>query len=712
MQSVSLRDPLSGKHLFFSYDVVHHENFTNIDDDARIVQLDCLDERLSTAELEDYTSSSHDADFLFLTAEDAVSWAHSSGQVGHLLGGVKKVKGCSGGKFPQRSALRRIQSVESNLGLRKSEDGAVFVSLRTRIAPAQLTEVLQHAKASMRSNHSNYQHFEGMHPHSSSPRALGEVPPLGCWFCVFSSVVEAVADTFQVIAQKVESVVEDVWTVLKALVTGDYSYEKTFSVGSVQYNYNPSTGHAQAPIVLKNKTSDSMTEIICSDCYLSVDTEVVLELDIQDYSLLSADTHIEGGVAVGASGQIDSVIDFVFADDVQIGQVSMDPIYFQLGPVPLVITFTIPVYVGYNITIRANSTFHANTTIVGSAAFGVQYDQNNGWAVINNRSLNSGGDMPALSEDISVSATVFLRPVFVFEVDHLGGANVGVEGSLTFNAEASTSSSCPPVFNGSPFGLQMSFSADVQTTIGATLLIEFPDSKPIFNKTFGPVSIYHIPIPIWSGCLVFGSHADDDFHHADDQDDDAPIHLDDYYPDMDDGHDDYRPPSNALSRRVLSGNQPRVRSIDGTRSYALQQPGLVLSGQTWHGVTFTTDPNNPACASQPAYEEDSLFAFYKHGQLYFLLTSSTYDDDLGHCALQVLMMGTYPNNNTLTISPVKNNAGWFEKYVAHCDRHDNTKAEPAAVSYTVAPDHNSFTITTICGTETLSRVDQGLRRGL
>jgi hypothetical protein len=95
----------------------------------------------------------------------------------------------------------------------------------------------------------------------------------------FGSFFSKVWSGARSLGKTVVNVAQGIYSGVKALVTGDYSLDKTWNVYTWRYNYDASSQSA----ITEDVPIDAYTS--CTDCYAEVDVDLTFRLRIQNYAL-------------------------------------------------------------------------------------------------------------------------------------------------------------------------------------------------------------------------------------------------------------------------------------------------------------------------------------------------------------------------------------------------------------------------------------------
>jgi hypothetical protein len=280
---------------------------------------------------------------------------------------------------------------------------------------------------------------------------------------------------------------------IEAFVTGDFNYDKKITLASITYNYDKiSHGAVKKNIALSDN-------VVCTECYSDLEVSLNFDFHMSDYSVQHVATWIEGDLTHHVemtSTQQNTVKGLTF--DKVLDILHFPDIHFQLGPVPVSITTTVPVHGGLTLEYsEANVAVHAHAHVTGTAKYGMQWTQEKQFQYIHEHSLTHDG---AVSADGSVKAAVlvYVMPVVWINVDHIGGPNVGVKGFVEPGIDAESEGSQCSSSGGAGASYFVNFG--LQLSIGAHIDIEFV-GHTFINKTFEPAVIWSHKWPLATGCI-------------------------------------------------------------------------------------------------------------------------------------------------------------------------------------------------------------------
>jgi len=122
--------------------------------------------------------------------------------------------------------------------------------------------------------------------------------------------------------------------------------------------------------------------------------------------------------------------------------------------------------------------------------------------MINEQSYSESGQLGQPDVDVSATLTVAILPLIVFNVDYIGGPNIGLKSYMELVADASTHN-CPA---GNGLGsLSVALNWGFQLTLGASIGVTIAGHSILGPWTFGPYCVYSIKRSISNGCYAVGN---------------------------------------------------------------------------------------------------------------------------------------------------------------------------------------------------------------
>jgi hypothetical protein len=434
----------------------------------------------------------------------------------------------------------------------------------SRILPARYNEVFKNANISflakkLPDGHITASYFDAtaqtdnvVHSDAHSFHAPSLRGHRSLWWG--QSFFESTWNAIKSVGAAVETIVVTIIDVVEVLVTGDYDAHMTLDVAT--WTWNTEDGESSAgPINIDGK-------ITCNDCYMHSELAFKFDLVINDYDIELATLVGEGDMVISAGSSV-SVSAGTITNSVRVANLDMGGIHFMIGPVPVVLTATIPIDLGYEIMLSEAASFTIGARFAGSVSYGFTYTTRNGFERISKSEFQHSGGVTDVTVPERITAIVFVKPVVVIQVDHIGGPDIGVKAFLEYVIDKGTQDSWTDPCSGHP---KLSMNAGLQATIGAHVNI-----MDILTKDFGSIAVFSTQLPILAGCLTGFNEIDDDHHlllSADSQE-----------------------ARDAVFRVVHSSGKiladPETTNDRGT-----------TYGTTWSGL-FHGTPSNPKCALFP-----------------------------------------------------------------------------------------------------------------
>jgi len=300
------------------------------------------------------------------------------------------------------------------------------------------------------------------------------------------------------VASDVAKVVKSIPKAIKAIATGDYEYDHALTLAQIQWNYDETTKAAKQRDIKMNERAS------CTECYANFEVSLNVDLKIESFSLKYAAAYLEGQAALHINATTDVSAEAEASFDMILATIQLPTVKFSIGPVPFVINTTIPIHGGADIQLqsKAGGTIQALAHLDGDVKYGVQYTPDNGMQFIHTHSFSHYGGLSAMHLELTAVAKVYVMPVIVIVIDHIGGPNVGFKGfvqsSLDYKQDGSM---CSPTGG---TGLSYTTAWGLQLTLGAQLDISFA-GHTFLHKETDPQPIWSHQWPLTAGCLALPS---------------------------------------------------------------------------------------------------------------------------------------------------------------------------------------------------------------
>lgn len=327
---------------------------------------------------------------------------------------------------------------------------------------------------------------------------LSENNSAGCWFCL-SAIADAAKWAWGGVVglgNAVKNSIERIPTLLKVLVTGDYDYKQSFTLGRISWNFDGDTKQAL------NSSIPLSENISCSNCFVNMDASLNFALKIQDWSLDFVSLWAEGQATVSIASESTLSISSATNKTMVLGLIKLDPVCFTVGAIPFCIDTTIPVSSQIQVSAGASISNSVNITGNGKFKYGVLFQpgtNNDGLHWINENGMLYSGAPAKIAAEAYFSVIISILPTIVFSIDHVGGPNVGLKLYTEFAAVYKTTNSVCSADKKGP-GLQVQLNAGLQVSVGAHLeLVAL--GHTLVNHTWDPVGVLSLKFPIFSKCL-------------------------------------------------------------------------------------------------------------------------------------------------------------------------------------------------------------------
>merc|ERR1719473_2588495 len=190
---------------------------------------------------------------------------------------------------------------------------------------------------------------------------------------------------------------------------------------------------------------------------------MTFELVVQDYKVINFETSFKGsaGFNIDATYESTETKSWVYTTPNPVYQPPSVSATFVAG-IPWDLTFSMPIYAGFNATLGAGMALSASASATGSVEYGLKVVDGGPLQYINQHSFTHTGKVSQAIAAAS-SAEFFIEPRLTMMVDHIGGPLVALRPGLVLSG--SPSSGC----GGMSFGL----SAAIAVAVGVKTDITF-----------------------------------------------------------------------------------------------------------------------------------------------------------------------------------------------------------------------------------------------
>jgi len=299
----------------------------------------------------------------------------------------------------------------------------------------------------------------------------------------------------------VAKVVQTAAKVIKKIVTGDFKYDHTWNYDHVGWNID-SSGHVIQDDIdfgLNCTKIDLECSAHCTNCYFDLAPSLEFHLDIEGYSIKKIMLAVEGKISYSSELTTEWHGDMDTDKEHAVAHIDGNPIYFTIGPVPFSVELDAVVHLGIAVKAFTNGTGSAMASATGNVHYGFVYTPDDGLHLIHEKKFDYHNQPPTFSGKAQISTQVYLQPVLLLSVDHIGGPNVGVKGFLELVVMYKDSlSSCSK--SGWDAGLGYALNWGFQATLGVELKVSIEDHV-LVDKTLHPLPAVTHKWPLVSGCV-------------------------------------------------------------------------------------------------------------------------------------------------------------------------------------------------------------------
>lgn len=312
---------------------------------------------------------------------------------------------------------------------------------------------------------------------------------------LFGWIKHAVNDVWGAVkhvAKDVEKGVVACYHAVKVVLTGDYDFGKAIPIASISWNTDDGK-------TARNQTIVIDPAVTCTDCFLEIDSSLNFDLDIEGFELEHTALYLEGNMNTHVNGTLDVQYEFAYANQTELAVIHLKKVCFSIGVVPVCLMTSIHISVGYQVDLKAAATIQAQGAATGSIKYGFQLLRDSSglhYHNLHDNEFTHTGSMNAGAQ-VSVSASIYVLPTIVLNVDDIGGGSVGVKGIVEPTLLLETPSPCSSTgLAGAKFVLNWG----LQVAVGAQLDIGL-QNHPIYKHDWGPWQIVSIKHPLLSGCV-------------------------------------------------------------------------------------------------------------------------------------------------------------------------------------------------------------------
>ena len=325
-----------------------------------------------------------------------------------------------------------------------------------------------------------------------------------------------VADTWNKIVdfgEKVAKVIETAAKIIAGLVTGDVSTKGDQDVATKAWAWNLEADH----VSVKDNNTEIDADVSCTDCYALVSVTLHVNIDIENYQLILAETYVEGeaqmaGGSPHLTGSAKTSFDRIITT-VNVGSFSFDAL------IPIHVDITMPVHAGYEFSSTFSGSAGAQFELKGSIKQGASLScSSNAQSAadctlrpISYNSFSKSASFDSLDYNTDVDLTLYIMPVVLVRLEYIGGPSFGFKPFIEVAADVASQYECdphvanPPSFQLAPLGveaLKVTVNLGLQITIGAEIKVSFSATgHGIYNKSFPSTPVFSKKFAIATGCL-------------------------------------------------------------------------------------------------------------------------------------------------------------------------------------------------------------------
>jgi hypothetical protein len=263
------------------------------------------------------------------------------------------------------------------------------------------------------------------------------------------------------------------------VVSGDYTADQTYNLPGASWN----------PDLTQNYNWDMVSSNVNLAASFDFQPTVTFKLDISDWSLNNVEAYFTGDLTAGVKGQFSATYTNSFSDNQQVTVINLSPISFMIGPVPVVLTPSIPINAGYTVNIDGSLSVGATVTANANVQYGFAYSPSTGHRTIQQDGYSYNYDFNPKTFSVAVGIKPFLQPILTVSIDYIG--TVGVGAAIYANILVQSNNDC--LFD-------LSINAQPVLSASASLGVSLAGHS-IFSKSWGPYTLWSSTYPIYSYCM-------------------------------------------------------------------------------------------------------------------------------------------------------------------------------------------------------------------
>mmetsp|Transcript_39323 Transcript_39323/g.111369 ORF Transcript_39323/g.111369 Transcript_39323/m.111369 type:complete len:1062 (-) Transcript_39323:1170-4355(-) len=304
------------------------------------------------------------------------------------------------------------------------------------------------------------------------------------------------------IVGEVDTLVETAATVMKVLILDGGNYHnKTKILGSSwawNWDWNDSQPHTKE-LMLHNESNT-----VCLECFARAELGVTVEIHIEEFDVKMVEAYVQGEAAFHLRVQMARAMEH--KQEKLLTTIESREIFTNVGGIPVVMKFIIPISFGHDL--KAEMRVDVMAYWEASLKYGMHYDKETGLSNIAEQKFDPIGDFSSsLGASLTASATVYLLPAILLQLQYIGGPTIGLKPFIEFGlmASASFNRQDSHVQNSCDNGILLTLQAGVQATASAEIRVQFPGGKPLFQKSIPRKTVFSAKYPIHSGCIQLDS---------------------------------------------------------------------------------------------------------------------------------------------------------------------------------------------------------------
>jgi len=265
--------------------------------------------------------------------------------------------------------------------------------------------------------------------------------------------------------------------------------------------------------------------VTCSNCSAEADVNLIYDLHINHLELQGLTVAVSGRTELNVNAQASFRGNGDYNTETLINTIHMAPVEFAVFGIPVIIDLSVPIKAGYSASVEVEGDVAVQASAFGHLEYGVKYSKRDGWGFINQFEHGYSGGLNHGTMDMKLSVQVYLIPIVVMRIEHVGGPTLSVKPwvELMVDAEMTTQqkmkksdAKCP---NGNT--IKGAINWGIQCGLGAKIDIGlFGPLDHMIVHDFGHTIFLNIKKPIASGCLALPQFANNnnlashEAHHA------------------------------------------------------------------------------------------------------------------------------------------------------------------------------------------------------